>query len=148
MLIFVLLPIVSLLLISNFFFPEADAVISTRSAWPHSPALSSVTHGNKRREAGDHSPHTHILPSPWLWQSRAHKGRSPNWLQCQLEAQASWLVLNLRASGSPCCSCWEQHGLSYLLQLLVFLQGSRAKSDLAHTVKNAFTTVHSLLVQP
>lgn len=66
MLIFVPLPIVSLPLISNFFlffffFPEADVVISTPSAWPHSPALGSVTHGNKRREAGDHTPHTYSL---------------------------------------------------------------------------------------
>lgn len=63
---FVLLPIVSLLPISNFFFfffPEADAVISTQSAWPHSPARGSVTHGNER-EAGDRTPHTHILSRP------------------------------------------------------------------------------------
>lgn len=46
-----------------FFFPEADAVISTQSAWPHSPALGSVTHGNER-EAGDRTPHTHILSRP------------------------------------------------------------------------------------
>lgn len=63
MLIFVLLLIVSLLPISSFFFSEADAVISTPSAWPHSPALGSVTHGNKRREAGDHTPHTHMICS-------------------------------------------------------------------------------------
>lgn len=63
--IFVLLPIVSLLPISNFFFffPEADTVISTQSAWPHSPARGSVTHGNER-EAGDRTPHTHILSRP------------------------------------------------------------------------------------
>ena len=63
--IFVLFPIVSLFPISFYFFSEADAVISTQSAWPHSPALGSVTHGNER-EAGDHMPHTHILSLPPL----------------------------------------------------------------------------------
>lgn len=73
MLIFAFLPIVSLLPISNFFFTGADAVISTPSAWPHSLALGSVTHGNKGREAGDHTPRAHRPPSPAppppLWQS-------------------------------------------------------------------------------
>ena len=72
MLIFAFLPIVSLLPISNFFFTDADTVISTQSAWPHSPAPGSVTHGNKGREAGDHTPRAHVPPSPSsppLWQS-------------------------------------------------------------------------------
>lgn len=45
--------------------------------------------------------------------------------------------------GHNAAAAGEQGGLSFcLLQLLVFLQGSKVKSDLAHAVRNAFTIVH------
>ena len=51
--------------------------------------------------------------------------------------------------GHDAAAVGEQCGLSFcLLQLLVFLQGSKVKSDLAYTVKNVFTAVHSLLAWP
>lgn len=62
------------------------------------------------------------------------------------------LMAGAERSGLPghdTAAAGEQCGLSfYLLQLLVFLQGSKVKPDLAHTVKNGFTIVYALLAQP
>lgn len=62
------------------------------------------------------------------------------------------LVAGAERSGLPghdAAAAGERRGLSFcLLQLLVFLQGSKVKSDLAYTVKNVFAAVHSLLAQP
>lgn len=62
------------------------------------------------------------------------------------------LMAGAERSGLPgheAAAAGEQCGLSFcLLQLLVFLQGSKVKSDLAHTVKNVFPAVRSLLAWP
>lgn len=51
--------------------------------------------------------------------------------------------------GHNAAAAGERRGLSFCLQqLLVFLQGSKVKSDLAYAVKNVFTAVPSLLAWP
>lgn len=145
-LIFVLLPFVAPLPISDFFFSEADAVISTQSAWLRSPALGSVTHGNKRREAGDHTPQTHIILSPpslalAVWGTQREESQL-----AAVPIRDTGLTAGAERWGLPghnAAAAGEQGGLSFcLLQLLVFLQGGKVKSDLAHAVRNAFTIVH------
>ena len=144
MLILVLLPIVSLLPISNFFlsfffFPEADAVLSTLSAWPYSPALGSVTHSNKRREAGDRPPHTRIILPP-LSGSGSLGHTKGGVSTAAVPIRDTGLMAGAELTGLPghnAAAAGEQGSLFFcLLQLLVFLQGSPVKFDLAHAVRN------------
>ena len=132
----------SLFLISFFlffFFPEADAVLSTLSAWPYSPALGSVTHSNKRREAGDRPPHTRIILPP-LSGSGSLGHTKGGVSTAAVPIRDTGLMAGAELTGLPghnAAAAGEQGSLFFcLLQLLVFLQGSPVKFDLAHAVRN------------
>lgn len=124
----------------SYFHPECLAPLSSsglRNPW--------------QQEKGSRWSHTtHILFSlPLLAGSGSlgHTKGGVNRLQCQLETQASWLVLNAQgfrvtkqqllgsdsASPSACSSSSDFSG------------PAKVKPDLAHTVGNAFARVHPLL---
>lgn len=76
--------------------------------------------------------HTHIILSPparWLWQSRAHKGRSQ---PAAVPIRDTGLMAGAERSGLPgheAAAAGEWLGLSFcLLQLLGFLWASKSKT--------------------
>ena len=124
----------------SFFLPEAEAVISTLSAWPYSPALGSVTHSNKRREAGDRPPHRRIVLPP-LSGSGSLGHTKGGVSTAAVPIRDTGLMAGAepaRLPGHSAAAAGEQGSLSFcLLQLLVFLQGGPVKPDLAHAVRHA-----------